>query len=403
MIDFIFKNSLFTEDEIKEMFKEVIKNISKYDEPPFLKFNPDIEQIESIGRKYKGNDLIVIGNGGSITTFQGCYKALYNGKNKVFVVNSMDPDLLVKVRSECDPENSVVVTISKSGKTIGIIESLLYFLNNGYKKLLVITTKQNNPLYNIAKRYNIETIEHPPLGGRYTGRSCVPYLPLSILGINIKEIDDGIEKAYGEYNFNMPYDENPVFKLATHLVALNRKGYDEIFLPIYSYRMFGFSNLIVQLIHESACKDGKGQTVLCVEAPESQHHTNQRFFGGKRNMLGLFIAVKESEKNNVVRVPEKLKDISLDGDSLKILDGTPYSRCLWYEYQGTYMDAIDRGIPCFSIIIDKITGFNVGKFIGAMHFLAVYISHLLGVNPYDQPDVERSKVISYDLRRKLKT
>ncbi len=91
----------------------------------------------------------------------------------------------------------------------------------------------------------------------------------------------------------VPVDENPALKLSSALYLLEKREFSEVFMPFYSVKMSGAIPLIVQLMHESVCKDGKGQTFYGALAPESQHHTNQRFFGGQRNVVGLFVIQKD--------------------------------------------------------------------------------------------------------------
>jgi glucose-6-phosphate isomerase len=198
-------------------------------------------------------------------------------------------------------------------------------------------------------------------------------------------------------------EENPALQLACVLYLLEKKRYSEIFCPIYSSKLACFSNLIVQLMHESVCKKGRGQTIYCADAPESQHHTNQRFFGGKKNVLGLFVTVNEQhDSGSRVKVPEPIKHIAVRGGTLGDIDNVPYHKSLEFEFEGTFRDAVSKKIPCIRLSLDKISAFSVGEFTGFWHYVAVYSAILRDVNPYDQPEVEYSKEISFELRKRHK-
>jgi glucose-6-phosphate isomerase len=136
------------------------------------------------------------------------------------------------------------------------------------------------------------------------------------------------------------------------------------------------------------------------QCPESQHHTNQRFFGGKKNVLGLFITVENQEDNDSrVIVPDSVRKIKVRDGTLNDIDKVHYAKALHYEFQGTYQDAINSKIPVARVSLDKISPFSIGEFLGFWHYVAVYSSLLRDVDPFDQPHVETAKQISFRLRK----
>lgn len=360
--------------------------------PTFVKNKNDFKLIEKVSRKhFKVKNLIVIGNGGSITSSWAYYKALDKSGKKVFLVNTMDPDYLFSVKKSCKVKDSLVIAISKSGTTVGVLESLLFF--EGYKTLVI--TSPGSALFEIAKKKKYEVVEHPDVGGRYSGTSLVAYIPAKILGIDVKKIDAGARRMYRKCSGK----SDLALRLSTALYLLDFNGYDELFLPVYSPRLEGFFSLIVQLIHESSCKEGKGQTVFGGLGPETQHHTNQRFFGGKSNAVGLFVKVEKYDHDTKTKVPLALKKIVLKDVALNVLDKIPLSKAVEYEFEGTFRDAVRNKIPVCSLSLDKISEETVGEFMAFWHYVAVYSSWLRGVDPYDQPQVEASKQISFELRK----
>ncbi|MFW6311913.1 MAG: hypothetical protein ACOC1K_06730 [Nanoarchaeota archaeon] len=381
------------------ILKEKIRKIKKEEKPVFVKDKPPIKKIKQLASKYsKYKNIIVIGNGGSITSSQAFYTALGNMKKKMYVLNTMEPDYVNKLKKNCKKKDTLVIPISKSGNTVGVIESVMAFIDY---PMLVVTQTENSALYKIAKKRKIETLEHPVVGGRYSGRTTCGLLPAAILDIDIEAINKGALFMYKKCDTSVSIEKNPALKISTILYALDKKGYHEVFLPIYSTRLEGFNNLIIQLIHESSCKEGKGQTIIGALAPESQHHTNQRFFGGKKNILGLFNRViDQDDTKSVTKIPKDLADIEIRDGKLEDINNIPLNKSIEFEFLGTKHDASNNRIPNMVISIDKITPHSIGEYLALWQYIAVYSSYLREVNPFDQPQVENSKEISFELRKK---
>jgi glucose-6-phosphate isomerase len=287
--------------------------------------------------------------------------------------------------------------VSKSGTTIGTLESMFAFSDH---KILLVTSPDTGALSILAKEKGLDIIPHPPVGGRYSGLTSSAFAPALFFDIDVEAIDNGARTMYKYCHPGVAIDKNLALQLAASLYLLEKKGYEEIFCPIYSSKLGGFENLIVQLMHESVCKKARGQTIYCAEAPESQHHTNQRFFGGRKNVIGLFVTVEsQQDMESKVAVPDAVKQIKVRDGTLENINKVPYAKALEFEFQGTYQDAINNKIPCAHISLDKISPFSIGEFLGFWHYVAVYSSWLRDVNAFDQPQVETSKEISFKLRK----
>jgi len=378
-----------------------LEKIKEVEVPDFAKFEPDFKEVEDLALRYSHyRNLIIIGNGGSITSFWALYKTLgeYRSKKKIYLLSTMDPDLVVHLKEICPKDETLIIPVSKSGNTVGVLEDIFAF--EGYP-MVVITTEGKGALYRIVKRRGLDYLTIPlPIGGRFSGRTSAGFFPAALFGINIRGIDEGASKMYKSCSPRVPVEENPALKLSAFLYALDKKGYAEIFFPVYSPQLEGFVSLVVQLIHESSGKEGKGQTIYGSLAPESQHHTNQRFFGGKRNVVGLFLRVANYEHNTLAtKVPPDLEDIPLKDKDLSLLSNIPLSKAVEFEFLGTKRDTIDQRIPHAILTVDKITPYSMGELLAFFHYLAFYSSLLREVNPLDQPQVEASKNISFSLRR----
>lgn len=346
-------------------------------------YHEDIDTLENALEQYKGiKKIILVGNGGAITSYDAYYNALVP-KTASETVWTMEPDYLEKVRKESPIEDTIIVAASKGGNTLGQIEALLYFADY---KVIVITTPHEGTLSQIAQRMNWQVISHPPIRGRFSGGTSCAFVPAILAGMNARLIQSGIEVGHEL--------KDEAYSLSKYMYDLEQKGYGEVFIPIYSSFLRGFQNLIIQLMHESVCKGGKGQTFYAALSPESQHHTNQRLFGGKKNVIGLFVTVKHPWSKRAIEIPDTIKNTKYKDTDLEVIDGYDYQDALRAEYLGTKGDADENEIPNVTLEIDKITPESIGELVGFWHLVAFYSSRLREVNPFDQPAVLRSKDIT---------
>ncbi len=361
------------------------------DLPLFLSYNPDFEKLEKARVDYdKYENILVIGHGGSITGFIGIYESLKDiAKKNAYFLQSIDPDYISELKSKLHPENTLVIAVSKSGENSTQLEACLQFI--GYKMLLV--TQKGNTVDSIHPALNADLFIHPAIGGRYTGFSEVLMLPAILCGLPIKEFFDGGREIHSQFTV-----ENDAWKLASVVWQLEQKGFVDIFMPFYSHYLFAWNLVIVQLCHESFGKNGTGGTYLAFEAPESQHHSNQRFFGGIKNMLGIFVGINKFSNNLITSVPQNIKPISFKSANLGALDGIPLSESMKYELEGTMEDAVSQQIPVIKMEIPERSPKNLGKFLAFWQLYAVYSSLLRNVDPFDQPQVEASKILSFQKR-----
>ena len=355
-------------------------------------WRPDIEEIKQLMQPYEQyKNIIVIGNGGSISTLEGYWQALGRHSEKTLtIVDTMEPDRLRDVMRCNPPEGRLVMAISKSGDTVGVIEAMLAF--EDYHKL-ILTMPGRGAISQIAEKLDIPVLALPQIGGRFSGRSIAAYGAAHLLGIDIAAIEAGARSLIDEL-----YNNNQALEIAKFIGTNAQKGTNEIYAPVYSSCLSGFNHLVTQLIHESAAKDGKGVTILTMAAPECQHHSNQRFFGGPRNMMGIITTLYDAEELISVSVPEAIQDISIGEGKVGDLARHDLQFAINAEATGTIGDAKEKGIPLLTIEIEKIDAAMVGSYVVIWQLVAIYLAQIFGVDPYNQPHVERSKDISFSER-----
>ncbi len=387
MIKFDF-NGLRSQKEVK----------IQSDDFDFTRVQPNMDIILEIAGKY-GNlkNLVLIARGGSVSTFRAFWEGYgkYISDKNVYFVDTVDPDYIFYVKDKCTPQDSLVISISKSGITVDVLETVFAFSDFTQ---VVITSGDNNPLNGIAKEMGYDVIIHPEIGGRFSGLTEAGLFPSLLCGLDISEIRNGALEGYND--FTSP--ANDVLTLSSVVKELSDKGYDQIFWPFYSKRLAAFSELAAQLINESVAKDGKGISTIIAEGPESQHYLNQRFFGGPKNMFGLFTTVTSFNEEEKVIIPDNLQDLSLRDGRLGDLNGMNLADSIKFELQGTFEETKNGNIPAVKIEVEKVDEFNLGYFTAFLQVFAVYLAKAFEVNPFDQPEVEGAKKISFEARKNYK-
>ena len=266
-------------------------------------------------------------------------------------------------------------------------------MNFSSYKIIVITEAEDGILRLIANKMNYQIVEHPNISGRYSGATSAGLLPALLCGMKIDEIASGIKNGY-KY-------KKEAWSLAKYYFGLEHKGYLEVYVSCYSWLLNDFRTLIIQLMHESVCKNGRGQTFYYSEAPESQHHTNQRFFGGKKNIVGTFIIARDWFDDKTIEVPDALSDINLKGLELKKINNITYQQALLAEYHGTKIEADRLEIPNITIELSEVTNETVGELLAFWQLVAFYSAILHNVDPFNEPAVTNSKNITIEEIKKL--
>jgi glucose-6-phosphate isomerase len=367
--------------------------------PAFQQHQPDLEalrhQLESY-RKYE--NIIIIANGGSRTSALAYWQSLRHLRNEVHVefLSTMEPDVIQELKSRYNVTDTIVMPISKSGTNVDVLEPLMHFLEY---PVLPVTSPETGVLYDIAQHYGWDIVPHPEVGGRYSGRTECAFAPAMLMGLDVVAINQAAVNAYASFGYGSINAENRAYLAAAICHYHETKGVTEIFAPIYSQSLAGFLPLLVQLIHESTGKDGKGQTIFGDQAPESQHHTNQRFFGGIQNVMGFFMTVRHQRHANIgTTVPEEIRELTLREGSLSALNGHSLQDALRFDYEGVAENATALKIPHMTLEIDEVTPESMGELLSFMHYFTVYSSLLRDQDPFDQPEVEAAKDLSFQKR-----
>ncbi len=370
-----------------------IEKIRKVPIPKFAMYSPQMENLKRLREKYKNKkNIIVEGNGGAISNFEGIYQTLGKTINKnVFLLDTEDPDYIYEITKKCKKKETLAILTSKSGTRIQVLAN--YFALKEYP-LLIITEDNDGALNQIRKikKYDVSFYPKVDMTDRFTGITESALTAAEIVGIDAEDIIKGGKDMYSICKAESVIKENPALQLALVLDKLEKAGYTDLFLSIYSKRLTGFYHLLTQLFHESVCKNGLGQTIYGGEAPENQHHTLQRLIAGRKNSAALFLTIKNFSHSDIkIKVEKDINDVPCRNIAMEKLDSISLEKIIKSEFEGTWQDVIENKIPAINFEIENISPCTIGGFMAFFQYAAFYSALLRNVNPCDQPGVEKSK------------
>ncbi|PIU21403.1 MAG: hypothetical protein COT15_02470 [Candidatus Diapherotrites archaeon CG08_land_8_20_14_0_20_34_12] len=391
-IKFEFNQDFSISHQVEEKVNLLDKKI-----PVFAEHKENLDKIQETLDDFADlENLIVVGNGGSITSFNA-YLFNLGTQKKVAVLNTPDPNYISQLKENFAEDDTLVMAISKSGETLETFSCLMPFIDYS---VVGVTSQNNNALHQLCKKKDFPVIEHANIGGRFSAFTASALAPAMFCEMDANTLQKSAQQAYSNYAPSKSIDKNDALKLASYFYGLEQKGFTEIFCPIYSYNLSGFLPLVRQLVHETYGKNGIGQSLHGDIAPESQHHTNQRIFGGRKNLILWPFVVEKHPEELKVEIPKEIFDIKLRDMPLSNLQNKSYTKLMQYFYLGVKNTAKENKIPFVVSDFEDISTESIAEFTAFLHYFAYYSALLRNANPFDQPAVERSKELTFSFLNK---
>ena len=276
---------------------------------------------------------------------------------ELFVLDSTDPGAILNLLEKIDITKTIFIVSTKSGSTVETL-SLFKFM---YTKIanavgvdqagmhFVAVTDPGSDLAKLANKYRFRRIflNNSDIGGRYSVLSYFGLVPAALIGIDIDTLLGralSVARASGE---EARVDENPAAKLGVALGELATMGRDKLTF-IISPEVESFGDWVEQLLAESTGKEGKG--ILPV--------------------VGEQLAAPQSYRDDRVFVWLHLKE---DGSFKETIDSL-----------------IEAGHPVIEIVLGDV--YDIGGQFFLWEMATAIAGQRLGINPFDQPNVESAKV-----------
>jgi glucose-6-phosphate isomerase len=398
--------------EDKKEFCGWLELPTNYDKKEFDKIKKAAEKIQ------KDSDvLLVIGIGGSYLGARAVIESLtntfYNMQDKyarkmpqiLYVGNNLSSTYVSDLIDYIADKDFSINVISKSGTTtepaiaFRIFREILenkYSLKEARERIYVTTDKKKGALKELAKKEKYTTFVIPDnVGGRYSVLTAVGLLPIATAGINIDELMDGARFAQDRYSDDdLKYNE--CYKYAVLRNVLYEKEKNIELLISYEPKMHYFIEWWKQLFGESEGKEQKGIYPSGAEFTTDLHSLGQYIQEGRRNLFETVISIEKPERDITLKMEED------DLDNLNYLAGKTLSYVNKKAMEGTIEAHVDGDVPNIVVNIEKLDANNIGQLIYFFELACAMSGEILGVNPFNQPGVEKYKTNMFRLLGKIK-
>ena len=345
-------------------------------------------KLQDLKKFNKFEKIVLIGMGGSILGSKAIYSFLKKKiKKKVIFFDNLDKDKLNNFKSKNNKENCLFIVISKSGNTIETISNFidLKILKNNAKNIIIISEKNENILYSIAKKYNLFFIEHKKyLGGRYSVLSEVGVVPSYFMGINIKNLRINLQKYFG--NKEKSFLKQSSISLSQ---IIKKNFYKNLIFLNYSPKLEEFLFWCQQLMAESLGKKGKGMLPTISNSPKDHHSVLQLYLDGPKDKIFYLFSenVRKSNKIKTNIITKKLDYLNnKDLDDIKIAQKNAIKKVL-----------IKNKIPFREFKINSFDEKTLGELFSYFILETSISGRLININPFNQPAVEQVKIFTKKL------
>ncbi|MEV4649305.1 glucose-6-phosphate isomerase [Saccharopolyspora sp. NPDC049357] len=252
------------------------------------------------------------------------------------VLDTTDPSQVADALAG-DLDRTVLVVSSKSGTTVEtdshrrIFEKA--FSQNGIDPVtrIIVVTDPGSPMETASREAGYRKVftADPNVGGRYSALTAFGLVPAGLAGADIAALLDDAASAFKAVSLDSP--ENPAVVLAAAIGAAHDRGAEKLVFADTGSGIAGFGDWVEQLIAESTGKNGTGVLPVVVESPDAPGFV----------------------------------DAGADATTV----------------------AVGPGVDTARISTDGPLG---GQLL-LWEFATAIAGRLLGINPFDQPDVEAAK------------
>jgi len=304
-----------------------------------------VRDLESFAQEVSADfdTAVLLGMGGSSLAPEVLRETLgtRDGFLDLHVLDTTHPAAIARLDRTLDLDRTLFIVSSKSGGTIETLSQFAHFFeasgNNGER--FVAITDPGSPLEALgrARGFRRVFLNMPDVGGRYSALSLVGLVPAALIGADLDELLESAEGMASACNGSVPDAENRGAWLGTVLGEAARAGRDKLTLLLPD-EMASFGGWVEQLIAESTGKDGTGIVPVVNEPVGSPED-----YGTDR----LFVAYDD---------PEGLSELEAAGHP-----------------------------------VVRLTAGGVGAEFFRWEFATAVAGTVLGIQPFDQPNVEEAK------------
>lgn len=367
---------------------------------PLLQNGMEISQEFADDLRDQFDQICVLGIGGSSLGAQAMVEALMPlalEQHKILFFDNVDAkSFFRKLENVKNPKRTMWILISKSGTTIETLtqaEFIEQWLVKNHKVHLadtavVITEAKPSALYDWAMKNKIPVLQVPlTVGGRFSALTPVGLFPLAMLGADIKGLVVGAEKVFKDILLVKELT-------AQFTMSFARKEMTSYFF-YYCDDLRYWGQWVQQLWAESL---GKKQTLGKRPAPEmsvpyscrgttDQHSVLQQIAEGTQKKFACFLRVEEAESFG-----DKLKTQLFAEKNL--VNGKGLGELLRAEALATQQALNEADVHSITLLTEKLGPESLGFLLMLMELTVAALGTVFDINPFDQPGVERGKVLT---------
>jgi glucose-6-phosphate isomerase len=351
--------------------------------------------------------MMVCGIGGSALGTQAVLRALdYREEDAdILFADNLDPLFFPPLGdTEVALRDYAFNVISKSGTTLETMaafahfRSLLHAADGPLSGQIIATTDQHKGvLRELATAKSWPTLPVPDdVGGRFSVFTPVGLFPLAFAGIDVEALLEGA-REWQEAALAGPLLDNEAFQLAALHYTMHTWGNATMTVQ-YTYGdpllLLGdwFRQLWAESLAKSTRLDGTPSMVcmtpVTARGTTDQHSQNQLYMEGPDDKLYGFITAKQWPEDPQVAA---MHDLPAE---LRELGSFTFGQLLEACRQGTRDALLEAGRPVYELTLADIGERSIGAYLQLWMLATAYAGLLYDVNPFDQPGVERSKVLA---------
>ncbi len=372
-----------------------------------------IARVEATADALVGNLrlVLIVGIGGSDLGARAIYDALLGYRAvvdpthtpRLIFIESVEPEILERLDSHLsdlapEPEHIAVVVASKSGETVEtvvnaavVLRSLEQHYGPDASSRVIVITNEGSPLAVRAKEDGLTVLTTPrEVPGRFSVGTIAGLLPLALAGISIESFAYGMTE--GVVLATQISKDNPAarhaFLLYHHATKHGVRTHD---LFLFHPELETLGKWYRQLLAESIGKEKPDTKERIGIAPSvvigttDLHSVIQLVFAGPRDRFTTFVAAP-----NAWAGPEVPSDRTLLA-APALLGGRSAGAVNVAIYEGVKRAYEHEGLRYCEEVFSELSAEELGRFM-AIHMASImYLAELFGVNPFDQPAVERYK------------
>jgi glucose-6-phosphate isomerase len=286
------------------------------------------------------------------------------GHPELHVLDSTDPAQIKAIEGQVDLARTLFIVASKSGSTLEPNIFKQYFYTRvqeivGKDKAgerFIAITDPGSKMQQVAERDRFRKIFFglPSIGGRYSALSNFGMVPAAVMGLDLRKFLDRTEEMVQACGPDVPVDQNPGAVLGAILGTLGNLGRNKVTITT-SPGIHDLGAWLEQLLAESTGKQGKGFIPV-----DREELSSPDAYGNDRVFVYLRLANEPDSQ------------------------------------QAKKIDALRQaGQPVVEIELADV--YDIGQEFFRWEIATAVAGSILGINAFNQPDVEASKIVTRQL------